>query len=118
MIQFLALLPTLLGALSAAPKVFEAGKAIVETVTGKAVPETATPKDLIEHIKTLPPEQAEAIVDGPDHHPREAARARRNPAHDHAALAGQIRDADHRSAGPGRVRRLHPHVAQRDLPRC
>jgi len=64
MIQFLALLPTLLGALSAAPKVFEAGKAIVETVTGKAVPETATPKDLIEHIKTLPPEQAEAIVDG------------------------------------------------------
>lgn len=60
---FLAFLPTLLGIFSAAPKVFEAGKQIVETVTGKAVPEDTTPKALVDQIKTLPPEQAQAIVE-------------------------------------------------------
>lgn len=60
---FLAFLPTLLGIFSAAPKVFEAGKAIVAEVTGQPVPEAVTPKELIEQIKTLPPEQAQAIVD-------------------------------------------------------
>jgi hypothetical protein len=62
MLPLLGLLGTILGAFEAAPKVFEAGKAIVETISGKPVAPEATPKDVVETIKALPPEQQQAAL--------------------------------------------------------
>ena len=54
--------PFILKMLNAAPAVFDAGKEIVEAVTGEALPPSTTPEDLAGRIEALPPEQRAAVI--------------------------------------------------------
>lgn len=54
--------PFLLKMLTAAPAVFDAGKEIVQAVTGQELPASTTPEDLAGRIETLPPEQRAAVI--------------------------------------------------------
>jgi hypothetical protein len=62
MLPLLTLLPTLFNAITEIPKLFEQGKEVFETVTGRA-PGVSTPAELAASIEGLSPDQKKAWAD-------------------------------------------------------